>query len=69
MDQDGRPDPRPDLAATGHASPNRITGRRPSARPVRPEQRRSIDEAGVTDAIDWIERIALALAHVLDDES
>ncbi|GAB2816796.1 hypothetical protein GCM10027073_55680 [Streptomyces chlorus] len=33
------------------------------------KQRRSIDEAEVTDAIDWIERIALALAHVLDDES
>ncbi|GAB3180638.1 hypothetical protein [Streptomyces incanus] len=33
------------------------------------KQRRSIDEADVTDAIDWIERIALALAHVLDDES
>jgi hypothetical protein len=34
------------------------------------KQRRPVDEAGVTDAIDWIERIALALAiaHVLDDE-
>ncbi len=32
------------------------------------KQRRPIDEAGVTDAIDWIERIALAIAHVLDDE-
>ncbi|SHH99460.1 hypothetical protein SAMN05444521_3112 [Streptomyces sp. 3214.6] len=30
------------------------------------EQRRSIDEASVNDAVDWIERIALA--HVLDDE-
>ncbi|MFD8230593.1 hypothetical protein ACFV20_01645 [Streptomyces sp. NPDC059696] len=32
------------------------------------EQRRPIDEAEVTDAIDWIERIALAIAYVLDDE-
>ncbi|MEW2611487.1 hypothetical protein AB0937_15060 [Streptomyces sp. NPDC047880] len=32
------------------------------------KQRRPIDEAEVTDAIDWIERIALAIAHVLDDE-
>ena len=32
------------------------------------KQRRPIDEAGVNDAIDWIERIALAIAHVLDDE-
>ena len=32
------------------------------------KQRRAIDEAEVTDAIDWIERIALAIAHVLDDE-
>jgi restriction system protein len=31
------------------------------------KQRRPIDEAEVTDAIDWIERIALAIAHVLDD--
>jgi restriction system protein len=31
-------------------------------------RRRPIDEAEVTDAIDWIERIALAIAHVLDDE-
>ncbi|MGW2296341.1 hypothetical protein [Streptomyces violaceorubidus] len=30
------------------------------------KQRRAIDEAEVTDAIDWIERIALAIAHVLD---
>ncbi|MFD3735779.1 hypothetical protein [Streptomyces sp. NPDC058632] len=28
------------------------------------EQRRPIDEAAVTDAIDWIERIALAIARV-----
>ncbi|AXL90781.1 hypothetical protein C4J65_22660 [Streptomyces sp. CB09001] len=33
------------------------------------KQRRAIDEAEVTDAIDWIERIALAIAHVLDDEA
>ncbi|MFI1834714.1 hypothetical protein [Streptomyces olivaceoviridis] len=32
------------------------------------KQRRPIDEAEVTDAIDWIERIALAIAYVLDDE-
>jgi hypothetical protein len=32
------------------------------------KQRRPIDEAEVTDAIDWIERIALAIAHVLDDQ-
>ncbi|GGY00959.1 hypothetical protein GCM10010384_00420 [Streptomyces djakartensis] len=32
------------------------------------KRRRPIDEADVTDAIDWIERIALAIAHVLDDE-
>lgn len=32
------------------------------------EQRRPIDEAAVNDAIDWIERLALAVAHVLDDE-
>ncbi|WP_238697974.1 hypothetical protein [Streptomyces sp. E5N91] len=32
------------------------------------KQRRAIDEAEVTDAIDWIERIALAIAHVLDDK-
>ncbi|MDQ0599147.1 hypothetical protein QF037_003492 [Streptomyces canus] len=32
------------------------------------EQRRPIDEASVNDAIDWIERIALAIAHVLDDQ-
>ncbi|MEW2808111.1 hypothetical protein AB0929_13490 [Streptomyces massasporeus] len=32
------------------------------------KQRRPIDEAEVTDAIDWIERIALAIAHVLDAE-
>ncbi|MEV2213067.1 hypothetical protein AB0H86_16715 [Streptomyces sp. NPDC050997] len=32
------------------------------------KQRRPIDEAGVNDAIDWIERIVLAIAHVLDDE-
>lgn len=32
------------------------------------KQRRPIDEAEVTDAIDWIERIALAIAHVLDGE-
>ena len=32
------------------------------------EHRRSIDEVEVADAIDWIEGIALALAHVLDDE-
>lgn len=32
------------------------------------KQRRAIDEADVNDAIDWIERIALAIAHVLDDE-
>ncbi|WP_052745288.1 hypothetical protein [Streptomyces sp. WM6386] len=32
------------------------------------EQRRSIDEASVNDAIDWIERTALAIAHVLDDQ-
>ncbi|MFE0511983.1 hypothetical protein [Streptomyces sp. NPDC058964] len=32
------------------------------------EQRRPNDDAGVNDAIDWIERIALAIAHVLDDE-
>ncbi|MGK5698032.1 hypothetical protein ACSNOJ_35000 [Streptomyces sp. URMC 128] len=32
------------------------------------KRRRPIDEAEVTDAIDWIERIALAIAHVLDDE-
>jgi restriction system protein len=32
------------------------------------KQRRPIDEAGVNDAIDWIERIALAIAHVLDDQ-
>ncbi|MGX1367658.1 hypothetical protein RKD19_003017 [Streptomyces canus] len=32
------------------------------------EQRRPIDEASVNDAIDWIERIALAIAHVLDNE-
>lgn len=31
-------------------------------------RRRPIDEAEVTDAIDRIERIALAIAHVLDDE-
>ncbi|MBZ6285742.1 hypothetical protein ACFUMJ_18130 [Streptomyces olivaceus] len=30
------------------------------------KQRRSIDANEVTDAIDWIERIALAIAHVLD---
>lgn len=33
------------------------------------KQRRPIDEAEVTDAIDWIERIALAIAHVLDDQA
>ncbi|GAA1424489.1 hypothetical protein GCM10009601_29320 [Streptomyces thermospinosisporus] len=33
------------------------------------KQRRPIDEAEVTDAIDWIERIALAIAHVLDDKA
>jgi restriction system protein len=33
------------------------------------KQRRPIDEAEVTDAIDWIERIALAIAYVLDDEA
>ncbi|MEY7980903.1 hypothetical protein AB8O53_31900 [Streptomyces pilosus] len=32
------------------------------------KQRRPIDEAEVTDAIDWIERIAVALAHVLADK-
>jgi len=32
------------------------------------KQRRPINEADVNDAIDWIERIALAIAHVLDDE-
>ena len=32
------------------------------------KQRRPIDEAEVTDAIDWIERIALAIAHVLDEK-
>ncbi len=32
------------------------------------ERRRPIDEAQVTDTIDWIERIALAIAHVLDKE-
>lgn len=32
------------------------------------EQRRPIDEASVSDAIDWIERIALAIAHVVDDQ-
>ncbi|MFB7928676.1 hypothetical protein ACFC4C_06165 [Streptomyces sp. NPDC056039] len=32
------------------------------------KQRRPIDEAEVTDAIDWIERIALSIAHVLDDK-
>lgn len=32
------------------------------------QRRRPIDEAEVTDAIDWIERIALAIAHVLDEE-
>jgi hypothetical protein len=32
------------------------------------KQRRPISEAEVTDAIDWIERIALAVAHVLDEE-
>ncbi|MBK6016387.1 hypothetical protein [Streptomyces sp. MBT53] len=32
------------------------------------KQRRPIDEASVNDAIDWIERIALAIAHVLDEE-
>ncbi|MBZ6103169.1 hypothetical protein [Streptomyces olivaceus] len=30
------------------------------------KKRRSIDANEVTDAIDWIERIALAIAHVLD---
>ncbi|WP_405527774.1 hypothetical protein OG426_35935 [Streptomyces canus] len=29
---------------------------------------RPIDQASVSDAIDWIERIALAVAHVLDDQ-
>ncbi|MEV7860149.1 hypothetical protein AB0O86_15255 [Streptomyces hirsutus] len=33
------------------------------------KQHRPIDEAAVTDAIDWIERIAPAIAHVLDDEA
>ncbi len=33
------------------------------------KQRRPVDEAGVNDAIDWIERIALAIAHVLDGEA
>ncbi|MGW3423512.1 hypothetical protein [Streptomyces phaeochromogenes] len=32
------------------------------------KQRRPIDEAAVTDAIDWIERIALAIAHVVVDD-
>ncbi|WDV54326.1 hypothetical protein PV963_30195 [Streptomyces coeruleorubidus] len=32
------------------------------------KRRRPIDEAEVTDAIDWIERIALAIAHVLDEK-
>jgi hypothetical protein len=32
------------------------------------KQRRPIDEAGVNDAIDWIERIALAITHMLDDQ-
>ncbi|WP_329441070.1 hypothetical protein [Streptomyces canus] len=32
------------------------------------EQRRPIDQASVSDAIDWIERIALAVAQVLDDQ-
>ncbi|MER6332474.1 hypothetical protein ABT298_24745 [Streptomyces sp. NPDC001034] len=32
------------------------------------KQRRPMDEAEVTDAIDWIERIALAIAHVLDSK-
>ncbi|MFH9615009.1 hypothetical protein ACH4MM_15000 [Streptomyces pratensis] len=30
------------------------------------EQRRPIDEHDVTDAIKWIDRIALAVAHVLE---
>ncbi|MFG2479069.1 hypothetical protein [Streptomyces fagopyri] len=30
------------------------------------KQRRLIDEGEVTDAIDWIERIAPAVAHVLE---
>jgi hypothetical protein len=33
------------------------------------QQRRPIDEADVNDAIDWIERIALAIAHVIDGET
>jgi hypothetical protein len=32
------------------------------------KQRRPIDEAAVNDAIHWIERSALAVAHVLDDQ-
>ncbi|MFI8302146.1 hypothetical protein ACIF80_01615 [Streptomyces sp. NPDC085927] len=32
------------------------------------KQRRPVDEAAVTDAVDRIERIAPAIAHVLDDE-
>jgi hypothetical protein len=32
---------------------------------AQPERRRPITDADVTDAIDWIERIALAIATVL----
>ncbi|MEU9999045.1 hypothetical protein [Streptomyces sp. NPDC050848] len=31
--------------------------------------RRDIDAAQVTDAVDWIERIALALAYALDEQA
>ncbi|WP_406450238.1 hypothetical protein OG782_12355 [Streptomyces sp. NBC_00876] len=31
------------------------------------KRRRSITEPDVTDAINWIDRIALAVAHVLDE--